>query len=120
MPDNRTNKISCNNYTYELEVSFEIFSGKWVPHIIWLLSKEEKRFGELKKAMPNVTPKMLSQQLRMLERYGIVNRKAYPEVPPVVVYSLTQIGQKVIPVFQGLNQWGSEYLEARKSGGLSC
>lgn len=116
MPDDRTNKVSCSNYTYELEIPFEIFSGKWVPSIIWNLSKEDKRFGELKKAMPKVTPKVLSQQLRMLERYGIVNRKAYPEVPPVVVYSLTSIGKKAIPLFENMNEWGAEYLEVREAG----
>ena len=120
MPDDRTNKISCSNYTYELDVSFEIFSGKWVPNIFWVLSKGERRFGELKKDMPKVTPKVLSQQLRMLERYGIVNRKAYPEVPPVVVYSLTNIGKKAIPLFEAMNNWGNEYLQARDSGYLSC
>jgi DNA-binding HxlR family transcriptional regulator len=99
-----------------LEIPFEIFSGKWVPSIIWNLSKEDKRFGELKKALPKVTPKVLSQQLRMLERYGIVNRKAYPEVPPVVVYSLTNIGKKAIPLFENMNEWGAEYLEIREAG----
>ncbi len=120
MPDDRVNKISCSNYTYELEVAFEIFSGKWVPHIFWLLSKEEQRFGELRKAMPKITPKMLSQQLRLLERYGIVNRKAYPEVPPVVVYSLTNIGEKAIPVFKGLNQWAVEFLHVKESVFRDC
>jgi len=117
MPYDRSNKVSCNSYTYELEIPFEIFSGKWVPNIIWNLSKKDKRFGELRKAIPKVTPKVLSQQLRMLERYGIINREAsYPEVPPVVVYSLTSIGKKVIPLFKGMNEWGSEYLEKWENG----
>lgn len=113
MPEDRTNKISCSSYTYELEIAFEILSGKWVPQIIWHLAKGEQRFGQLRKLMPKVTQKMLTQQLRSLEKNGIVNRKAYPEVPPVVEYSLTEIGKKLIPSFDSLDAWAVEYLKNR-------
>ena len=113
MPDDRTNKVSCSSYTYELEIAFEILSGKWVPQIIWHLSKGEQRFGQLRKLMPKVTQKMLTQQLRSLEKNGIINRKAYSEVPPVVEYSLTEIGQKLIPFFEDINGWAVEYLKTR-------
>ncbi|MCT4534086.1 helix-turn-helix domain-containing protein [Halodesulfovibrio sp.] len=113
MPEDRTNKVSCSSYTYELEVAFEILSGKWVPQIIWNLAKGEKRFGQLRKLMPKITQKMLTQQLRSLEKNGIINRTAYPEVPPVVEYSLTEIGKKLIPSFDSLNDWAVEYLQNR-------
>lgn len=113
MPEDRTNKVSCSSYTYELEVAFEILSGKWVPQIIWNLAKGEQRFGQLRKLMPKITQKMLTQQLRSLEKNGIINRTAYPEVPPVVEYSLTEIGKKLIPSFDSLNDWAVEYLQNR-------
>lgn len=114
MPEDRTHKVSCSNYVYEVEVAFEILSGKWIPLIVWVLATQgTKRFGELKKSMPGVTQKMLTQQLRTLEKHGIVNRKIYPEVPPVVEYSLTGIGQKLLPILKELNGWAVEYLSDR-------
>lgn len=116
MPDNRTNKVSCSQYVYEVEVACEIISGKWIPLIVWILSTEgTRRFGELKKKMPSVTQKVLTQQLRALEKHGIVSRKVFPEVPPVVEYSLTEIGQKLRPIFKDLNAWAIEYLDSRNT-----
>jgi len=115
MPEDRTNKVSCSSYTYELEVAFEILSGKWIPQIIWHLSQEEmRRFGELRRLMPKVTQKMLAQQLRNLEKHDIVNRKELPGIPPAVEYSLTEMGRKLIPLFKDVNEWAVEYLEKRE------
>lgn len=114
MPDDRTNKVSCNNYQCEIEVVLEIISGKWVSLILWTLGTEgTKRFGELKKLLPGVTQKMLTQQLRMLEKNDILIRTVYPEVPPIVEYSLTEIGEKLIPVLKNLDVWGKEYIDFR-------
>ncbi len=115
MPEERRHKVSCDSYDCEVEVAFEILSGKWIPLIIWHLSNEgTKRFGELEKLMPGVTHKMLAQQLRALEKNGLVTRTIYPEVPPVVEYSLTEVGQNLGPVFSELNSWAVEYLAKRK------
>ena len=116
MPEDRTHKVSCSSYVNEVEVAFEILSGKWVPLIVWTLSMEgTKRFGELRKIMPSATQKMLTQQLRALETRGIVSRKIYAEVPPVVEYSLTDIGQKLTPILKDLNVWTLEYLAGQNS-----
>ncbi|MGE4504608.1 MAG: winged helix-turn-helix transcriptional regulator [Desulfovibrionaceae bacterium] len=115
MPEDRTNKVSCNSYTHELEVAFEILSGKWVPLIIWhLFEVESRRFGELKRLMPRVTQKMLTQQLRNLEKYDIVHREEHPGIPPAVDYSLTEMGRKLKPLFEGVDSWAIEYLRKRK------
>lgn len=115
MPDDRSNKVSCSSFKCEVEVAIEILSGKWIPLIIWFLATEgTKRFGELRKLMPGVTQKMLTQQLRLLEKNGLVSRKIYAEVPPVVEYSLTEIGEKLVPVFNELNNWAVDYLASRK------
>lgn len=111
MPEDRTNKISCSNYKCEIEVALEIISGKWNALILWTLGTQgTKRFGELRREL-GVTQKMLTQQLRNLEKYGIVKRKVYPEVPPVVEYSLTEMGERLIPIFRELDIWGKEYIE---------
>lgn len=116
MPEDRTNKVSCSSYTHELEVAFEILSGKWVPLIIWHLSEaESRRFGELRRLMPKVTQKMLTQQLRNLEKYDIVHREEHPGIPPAVEYSLTDMGKKLRPLFEDVNNWAVEYLEKRQS-----
>jgi len=116
MPEDRTNKVSCSSYTHELEVAFEILSGKWVPLIMWTLAgADTRRFGELRRLMPKITQKMLTQQLRNLERYDIIHREEHPGIPPAVEYSLTEMGRRLIPFFEGLNAWSIEYLEKRQS-----
>lgn len=115
MPEDRSHKVSCSSYECEVEVAFEIVSGKWVPVILWhLLTKGTQRFGELKRLIPGITQKMLTQQLRLLEKNKIVSRKIYPEVPPVVEYSVTEMGQKLNPAFQEMQRWATEYLAVRK------
>lgn len=116
MPEERTNKISCSNYKCEVEVALGIIAGKWIPLILWTLGTEgTKRFGELKKSLSGVTQKMLTQQLRTLEKYGIVERTIYPIVPPVVEYSLTETGERLIPILKELDTWGKEYIEHKKN-----
>lgn len=116
MPEDRTNKISCSNYKCEIEVALEIISGKWIALILWTLgTKGTKRFGELKRELSGITQKMLTQQLRTLEKYGIVKRTVYYEIPPIVEYSLTEMGNKLMPIFKELDIWGKEYVEYRKT-----
>lgn len=115
MPEDRTNKVSCNNYRCEIELSLEIISGKWNALILWTLgTKGTKRFGELKKELNGVTQKMLTQQLRNLEKYNLIERTVYPEVPPVVEYSLTELGKTLMPVLESLDHWGKYFIEHRK------
>lgn len=87
----------------------KIVSGKWDMLIIYLLSKETLRFGELHRKLPDMTQATLSKQLKSLEGYGIVNRNVYNQIPPKVEYSLTEIGVKFLPVLQALEEWSKEY-----------
>lgn len=92
--------------------TLELLSGKWRTHIIYELCKHRAcRFGELKKAVPRITNTMLTNTLRDLEEYGIVNREQFNEIPPHVEYSLTEKGKALLPVFFELAKWGDEYLE---------
>jgi len=114
MPDNRSNKISCNNYQCEIEIFLELVSGKWVSLILWeLMNYGTKRFGQLKKDIPGITQKMLTQQLRYLEKNDIVKRTVYPEVPPVVEYTLTEVGMAIKPIFISMDKWGKDYMHTR-------
>jgi DNA-binding HxlR family transcriptional regulator len=92
-----------------VELSLDVVGGKWKMPIIWRLKDGSKRYGELRKSLPKITHKMLTQQLRELEQDEILNRKVYPEVPPKVEYSLTLLGESVIPVIDMLREWGDEY-----------
>ena len=101
-------------YNNPVELSLAIMGGKWKIPIIWMLKDDSKRYGELKRSLPKVTHKMLTQQLRELEQDEIISRKLYPEVPPKVEYNLTLLGKSVIPVIDLLNDWGEEYMSVFK------
>jgi DNA-binding HxlR family transcriptional regulator len=73
------------------------------------LGENTLRFGELKKALPKITQKMLTQQLRELEKDGLVNRFIYTQVPPKVEYSLTDAGKTLLPILGTMYQWGINY-----------
>ena len=91
--------------------SINIFGGKWKPEIIYFLNISPRRFNELRKLIPGVTQRMLTQQLRELERDGIINRKQYLEIPPKVVYSMSELGLSIIPIFNRLEEWNSENIK---------
>ncbi|KZL93604.1 winged helix-turn-helix transcriptional regulator [Clostridium magnum] len=105
MPKDRLNKISCSNYRCEIEVTLEILSGKWKALIIWNLNQYKAiRFNEFKRLIPEITQKMLTQQLRDLEQNGLVHRTIYHQVPPMVEYSLTQMGEDLIPILEAMDK----------------
>jgi DNA-binding HxlR family transcriptional regulator len=85
----------------------EILVGKWKPIILFhLFSKGTMRFSELQKAMPDITKKMLTQQLRELEYHNIVHREIYRQIPPKVEYSITEYGQRMKTVLKEMHDWG--------------
>ena len=92
------------------EMALEIIGGKWKLVILRNLFDGTKRFGELKRAMPNVTQRMLTRQLRELEEDGLVRRKVYTQVPPKVEYSLTETGESLESIVRQIDEWGDWYL----------
>ena len=84
-----------------------MIGGSWKVPLIWHLSRGTMRFSELRRHLPDCTPKMLTQQLRELERDGIVSRKVYPQVPPKVEYSLTRVGRSFGPIVEAMCLWGT-------------
>jgi len=93
-----------------VRTALEIIGGKWKPVIIYYLMEDTLRFGELRKQMPDATQKMLTQQLRELERDGVVSRKVHQVVPPKVEYSLTPYGRTLGPVMRELCKWGEKHM----------
>ncbi len=91
-----------------------ILSGKWKLFILSQLLEGVKRFSQLQTAMPGITQRMLTKQLRELEELNIISRKVYPVVPPKVEYALTEVGQSLKPVLQVLEDWGKFYINIQK------
>ena len=89
-----------------VEAALEVIGGKWKGSILYLLLVGKKRFNELKRVFPSLTQRILTQQLRELERDGIIHREVYAEVPPRVEYSLTEFGRTLAPVLELLRDWG--------------
>jgi DNA-binding HxlR family transcriptional regulator len=83
-----------------------VIGGKWKPIIMWIIRDGSKRFGEIKKLIPAITQKMLTQQLRELEFDGIIHREIYAVVPPKVEYSLTELGHTLVPILDAMAEWG--------------
>ena len=90
------------------ELTLDIISGKWKGLILWHLQSETLRYGQLRKTLGNITQKMLTQTLRELENDKLISRKVYPVVPPKVEYTITERGEKLIPIFHELIKWGQE------------
>ncbi len=96
-----------------VRTAIALIGGKYKTFILWNLFDGTMRFGEIQKAVSQANAKMLSQQLKELERDGLITRKAYPVIPPRVEYSLTPLGESLKPVLQCIYAWGTGYLKAR-------
>jgi len=101
-------------YGCPMEMVLDVIGGKWKSLILWHLNlKTVMRFGELERTLPRMSRKMLTQQIRELERDGLVFRNVYHQVPPKVEYSLTETGQSLMPVLKALNEWGHVYMDEK-------
>lgn len=104
-------KINDKAYTCPVELTLNVMGGKWKVLLLWNMRESVKRYGELKRLIPGITHKMLTQQLRELEEDGIINRRVYEIVPPRVEYSLTERGEQLKPVLGLMAQWGIQFLQ---------
>src|SRR5690348_13590432 len=95
------------------EHTLDVIGGRWKVPILYHLAGGALRFSELRRALAGVTQKMLIQQLREMERDGIVSRKVFPQVPPKVQYSLTSRGRTLLPVVQSMCRWGKSKTKAK-------
>jgi DNA-binding HxlR family transcriptional regulator len=86
----------------------QLIGGKWKPVILYCLRSEKRRFGEIAARIPDLSRKVLTQQLKELEEDGLVTRKQYNEIPPRVEYELTELGKSLAPVLNEMEKWGLE------------
>ena len=94
-----------------VETTLTLISDKWKVLILRDLLPGTKRFGELKKSIGHVSQKVLAAQLRQMEQSGLLTRTVYPEVPPRVEYSLTELGYSLKPILDAMSTWGENYKE---------
>jgi DNA-binding HxlR family transcriptional regulator len=96
-----------------VERAMALISGKWKSAIMYaLVFKGKLRFMEIRRMIPRVSQRMLTQQLRELERHGLVQRTHFPEIPPRVEYAITPLGRTVHPIFKAVCDWATDNLEA--------
>ncbi len=105
-------------YNNPVELALDVIGGKWKMPILWRLKDRAWRYGELQRDLGKVNHKMLTQQLRELERDGLVTRTVFPVVPPHVEYTLTALGESAVPCVEVLRAWGAGYRKAREGEGV--
>ena len=103
-------EITPCSFSCPVEATIQLIGGKYKAVILWHLMDKTLRYNELHILIPKATDKMLAQQLRELEKDGLINRKVYPVVPPKTEYSLTAFGKTLTPILDELCKWGENYL----------
>jgi DNA-binding HxlR family transcriptional regulator len=98
-------------YECGLDAAVEVIGGKWKVSILWALAERPRRPGELRRGVKGISEKMLIQQLRQMEADGLVERTAYPEIPPRVEYALTRLGHSLNEALIPLGDWGETHME---------
>ena len=106
--------IQERQYNIPAEATIEVIGGKWKIIVLCHLSYGPMRTSELKKKIPDITQKMLTQTLRELEEDGIISRTVYNQVPPKVVYELSEIGVSLQSILDQICAWGEKYIEDKK------
>lgn len=96
-----------------VEAALDLIGGKWKSIILFRTIEGTRRFNELRRLLPGLTQRMLTNQLRELERDGLISRKVYAEVPPKVEYSITAFGKTLEPVLLALKQWADAQMVPR-------
>ena len=117
----RAGVVVAKVYECGLDAAIDVVGGKWKPMVLWALSVEPRRFGALRRELPSISEKVLTQQLRELERDGIVHREVHQQVPPKVVYSLSPLGETLNRALEPLGDWGEAHLDhivAVRSAGI--
>lgn len=100
-------------YNNPVELAQDVIGGKWKMPILWRLQKRVWRYNELRRELHGVSHKMLTQQLRELERHGLITRTVHPVVPPHVDYAITPLGVTTLPAIEALREWGQLYRRKR-------
>ena len=105
-------ELCLDSNSCPVTTAIDVIGGKWKVIILYQLRGKTLRFGELRRCVPKITQKMLTLQLRELEKNKLVKRKVYAEVPPKVEYTSTLLAEKLNPALDMLCEWGGEYQRA--------
>jgi len=106
---NSKKEICPDPFACPVAVTVDVIGGKWKGLILYHIVPGPRRFNELRRLMPDITQRMLTLQLRELERDGIVHREIYQQIPPKVEYSFTEFGETLKPIIFLMRDWGDEY-----------
>ena len=112
-----TKTVDDNKNKYDecpITAFIKVIGGKWKPIILFCLRFGIRRFGEIAVRIPTISRKVLTEQLKELEKDGLILRKHYKEIPPRVEYSLTELGKSLSPVFKEMKVWGRENVLSKK------
>ena len=93
----------------DVEATLTVIGGRWKPVLVCHLLAGRKRFGELRRLIPNATERMITLQLRELEADGVIDRHVFTEVPPRVEYEATEFGRSLEPILQSMQEWGRAF-----------
>lgn len=104
-------EFRAKRYNNPVELALDVIGGKWKMPILWRLRQRVWRYGELKKDLPRVSHKVLTEQLRELEADGLITRTAHASVPPRVEYALSELGRSALPTIEALRTFGTLYRE---------
>ena len=96
--------------------TLDIIGGKWKCVILWHVRGRVRRFSELRRLIPGATQKMITTQLRQLERDGLIERKVYAQVPPKVEYSISAYGSTLSPLLESMCKWGVAHRDRSNAG----
>jgi DNA-binding HxlR family transcriptional regulator len=117
MLNNEKSRISGKNKIEEAQCpvkkTLEVIGGKWKLRIIAQIGTEVRRYGDMRRLLPDISEKMLIQELKSLVEYDILHKKSYNEIPPKVEYSLTKKGKKVLPLIEYMSNFGQTLLKEK-------
>jgi DNA-binding HxlR family transcriptional regulator len=112
-------RVETSTQCCPAEEAMEVFGGKWRVGIIHHLAVGPLRFNELRARLPGITQKMLTQQLRHLQRFGLIERKQFAEIPPRVEYSLTSSGKTIFPLLEQITQWSKKHMRRLRDAAVA-
>lgn len=115
-----TGEYAMESTKCPIEITLSLINGKWKFLIIRELLGSGTRFGALQKSIKPISAKILTQQLREMENDGLIERKVFSEIPPKVEYSLTPLGQSLLPILVAMRKWGTNAAGKHTSKCLQC
>lgn len=97
-----------------LTITQNVLQGRWKPLLIWYISLQPQRFGELTRLLPGISKGILAKQLKELEDDGLIQKEIFDELPFKVEYTLTALGEQILPVIAVMQDWGKKYIDSRQ------